>query len=149
MKDNEILYMKEAIKEAMKAYNSGEIPVGAVIVNNGNIIARAHNMKETKMCAVKHAEIIAIERACAKLNNWRLIGCTMYVTMLPCPMCASAINQSRISNIYYGTVPDYAEKEAVEKILSDKNYGLPVKLSGSILEQDCGKLLKQFFVEKR
>ena len=141
--------MKLALAEAEKAYIKGEIPIGAIIVQNDKIIARGHNLKENSYCAVKHAEIIAIEKACAKLKNWRLIGCTMYVTMFPCPMCASAINQSRLSNIYYGTIPEYAEKEVVEKILSDKNYGLPVNLCGSVLNDDCGKLLKQFFAEKR
>ena len=141
--------MKLALAEAEKAYIKGEIPIGAIIVQNDKIIARGHNLKENSCCAVKNAEIIAIEKACAKLKNWRLIGCTMYVTMFPCPMCASAINQSRLSNIYYGTIPEYAEKEVVEKILSDKNYGLPVNLCGSVLNDDCGKLLKQFFAEKR
>lgn len=149
MENKNIYYMKLALAEAEKAYIKGEIPIGAIIVQNGKVIARGHNLKENSCCAVKHAEIIAIEKACAKLKNWRLIGCTMYVTMFPCPMCASAINQSRISNIYYGTIPEYAEKEVVEKILNDKNYGLPVNLCGSVLNDDCGKLLKQFFAEKR
>lgn len=142
-------YMNEAIKEAIKAYEVGEIPIGAVIVKNDVIIARAHNLKEKAKCAVKHAEIIAIEIACGKLENWRLIDCEMYVTMFPCPMCASAINQSRISKIYYGAMPKYADKQLVEKILNDKNYGLAVDIDGPILEIICGKLLSEFFIKKR
>ena len=83
MENKNIYYMKLALAEAEKAYIKGEIPVGAIIVQNGKVIARGHNLKENSCCAVKHAEIIAIEKACAKLKNWRLIGCTMYVTMFP------------------------------------------------------------------
>lgn len=146
---NDEYYMNIALKEAKKAYLKDEIPIGAVIVKNNKIIARGYNLKESKKNVVKHAEIIAIEKACTKLNNWRLLDCTIYVTMFPCPMCASAINQSRISRIVYGTIPEYVDKNVVEKIISDKNYGLPVKITEKILENECLKLLKKFFVEKR
>lgn len=146
---NDEYYMNIALKEAKKAYLKGEIPIGAVIVKNNKIIARGYNLKESKKNVVKHAEIIAIEKACTKLNNWRLLDCTIYVTMFPCPMCASAINQSRISRIVYGTIPEYVDKNVVEKIISDKNYGLPVKITEKILENECLKILKKFFVEKR
>ena len=142
-------YMKIALKEAIKSYKKGEVPIGCVIVYKNKIIAKTHNLKEKKKNSLYHAELIAINKATKKIKNWRLDGCDIYVTMQPCPMCASAINQSRLSNIYYGTIPEYAEKEVVEKILSDKNYGLPVNLCGSVLNDDCGKLLKQFFAEKR
>lgn len=108
--NDDIKFMKIALEEAQKAFKKGEIPVGAVIVKDGIIVSKAHNLKETKNNAIKHAEIIAIEKACAKLHNWRLIDCDMYVTLFPCPMCASAINQSRIKKIVYGTIPYYAEK---------------------------------------
>ncbi len=142
-------YMTIALKEAKKAYDKGEIPVGSVVVKNNKIIAKAHNLKENKNCVIKHAEIIALEKASQKLKNWRLLDCEIYITMYPCPMCASAIHQSRVSKIIYGTIPEYAEKNVVEKILNDKNYGLPVSIVGGVLENDCGKLLKDFFLKKR
>ena len=147
--DNDIKYMKIALKEAQKAYNKGEIPIGAVIVKDDNIIAKAYNLKESKQQSTKHAEIIAIEKASKKLNNWRLLDCTLYVTMFPCPMCASAINQARISRLIYGTIPEYADQQTVNKILSDKNYGLPVDKTGGILEKECLELIQKFFVKKR
>ena len=142
-------YMKIALKEARKAFSKGEIPVGAVIVQNGKIIARAHNLRESKQNVIKHTEIIALEKACAKLKNWRLIGCSIYVTMFPCPMCASAINQSRISKLVYGTIPEYAEKDIISFILNDKNYGSSVEICEKVMEDECTKLLKEFFLGKR
>jgi len=147
--NNDIKYMKLALKEAQKAYNKGEIPIGAVIVKDDNIIAKAYNLKESRQQSTKHAEIIAIEKASKKLNNWRLLDCTLYVTMFPCPMCASAINQARISRLVYGTIPEYADQQTVYKILSDKNYGLPVDKTGGILEKECLELIQKFFVKKR
>ena len=135
-------YMKEALKEAKKAYDKLEIPVGAVIVKDGKIIARAYNQKETKFDTTKHAEILAIQKASKKLKSWRLIDCEMYVTLEPCPMCGWAILQSRIKNIYFGSY--------------DVNYGAfssadLLKLSqtkpniyGGICEEECDKLLKKF-----
>ena len=93
-------FMKEALKEAKKAYKKLEIPVGAVIVKDGKIIARGHNLKETKEDTTKHAEIIAIQKASKKLSAWRLIDCEMYVTLEPCAMCAGAIINSRIKKVY-------------------------------------------------
>ena len=119
---DDIYYMKEALKEAALAFKKNEIPVGVVIVKDGKIVARAHNMKEKKANATKHAEIIAISKASRKLKNWRLIDCIMYVTMIPCPMCASAINQSRMKKIIYGTMPEYANKKLIKEILCDKKY---------------------------
>lgn len=141
--------MNLALKEAEKAYIKGEIPIGAVIVKNGKIISRGYNLKESKNNTIKHAEIVAIEKACAKLKNWRLIDCTIYITMFPCPMCASAINQARISKIVCGTIPEYVDKDIVYKIISDKNYGSPVEIKENVLESTCAKLLKDFFIEKR
>lgn len=147
--NNDIFFMKKALNEAKKAFYRGEIPIGAIIVKNGKIISSGYNLRESRKISTKHAEIIAIEKACKKLNNWRLINCTIYITMLPCPMCASAINQSRISKIVYGTVPDYANMASIKKILNDKFYGSPVKIAGPILENDCAEILKKFFREKR
>lgn len=146
---NDEYYMNLALKEAEKAYLKGEIPIGSVIVKNGKVVAKSHNLKESKCDVTKHAEIIAIEKACAKFKNWRLINCTIYVTMFPCPMCASAINQARISKIVYGTIPDYADKTVINEILNDKNYGLPVEIVGNVCEESCKKIIKNFFAEKR
>ena len=96
-------FMKEALKEAKKAYDKDEIPVGAVIVKDNKIIARAHNLKEGKNNAICHAEILAIQKACKKLDSWRLLDCEMYVTLEPCSMCAGALINSRIKKIYIGT----------------------------------------------
>ena len=147
--NNDIYFMNIALKEAKKALKKGEVPIGAVIVKKGEILAKAHNLKETKKSVTKHAEIIALERACSKIKNWRLIDCTIYVTMFPCPMCASAINQARISKIVYGTVPEYVDNFVIEKILNDKNYGSPVEIVGNVMSDNCAKLLKEFFVKKR
>lgn len=146
---NDVYFMNLALKEAKKAYNRGEIPIGAVIVKNGKVVSKAHNLKESKQIVTKHAEILALEKACLKLKNWRLIDCVIYVTMFPCPMCASAINQSRISKIVYGTIPEYVNETVVNNILNDKNYGSPVEIVGDVLSDNCAKLLKKFFVEKR
>ena len=146
---DDIYFMKEALKEANKAYKKNEIPVGAVIVKNNKIIGRGYNLKEKKHSAIRHAEIIAIESASKKNKNWRLIDCTMYVTMLPCPMCASAINQSRISKVVYGTVPNDKNIENIYKILNSKEYGTPVEIVENVLTDKCYKLIKQFFDKKR
>lgn len=99
-------YMAAAIEEAQKAFSIGEIPIGAVIVYNDEIIARAHNRRELDFDATAHAEILAIKEACSRLNRWRLTGCSLYVTIEPCPMCAGAIVNSRLDRIVYGS-PDY------------------------------------------
>lgn len=146
---DDIYFMNEALKEAKKAFDRGEIPVGCVIVKNGEIVSRGYNLRESKMIVTKHAEIIAIEKACAKLKNWRLLDCIIYVTMFPCPMCASAINQSRISKLVYGTIPEYAERDMVIKILENRNYGNSVEIVENILKGECTELLKKFFAKKR
>ena len=97
-------FMKEALKEAKKAYDKLEVPVGCVIVKDGKIVARAHNLKESKKDTTKHAEILAIQKASKKLDAWRLLDCDMYVTLEPCSMCAGAIVNSRIRNLYIGTM---------------------------------------------
>lgn len=146
---NDVYYMSLAIDEAKKAYKRGEIPIGAIIVKNDRVISRGYNLKESKKKTTKHAEIIAIEKACVKLKNWRLMDCIIYVTMYPCPMCASAINQARISKVVCGTIPDYAEKTIVEKILNDKNYGSPVQIVENVMSEESTLLLKKFFAKKR
>ncbi|EJT5939601.1 TPA: nucleoside deaminase [Clostridium perfringens] len=138
-----------ALEEAEKAREKGEVPVGAVIVKNGEIIARAHNLKETLKDPTAHAEILAIREACNKLNNWRLHGCEMYVTLEPCPMCAGAILQSRLSKIYIGTFDDTTGAAgSVVNIL--QNYNLNYFLE-VVWENDdkCSKILTNFFKDRR
>ena len=141
--------MLEALKEAEKAYLNGEVPIGAVIVENKKIIARAHNTKDIENCAIRHAEINAIEIASKYKKNWRLNDCIIYITLFPCPMCASAISQSRISKVVYGAKSDNVNLEIVDKIFYDNIYGNSVEIYGQILEEKCGNLLRKFFNEKR
>ena len=138
--------MKEALKEAKKAYKKEEVPVGAVIVKNGKIIARAHNIKETKKNAIGHAEILAIQKACKKLNAWRLLDCEMYVTLEPCSMCAGALINSRIKKIYIGT--DDLKTGAcgsVLNLLEDYPFNHKIEIKKYILKEECENLLKDFF----
>ena len=138
--------MKEAIKEAKKAYEKLEIPVGAVIVKNGKIIARAHNLKETKKTVTAHAEILAIGKANKKLKNWRLLDCDIYVTLEPCQMCMGAIISSRIKNIYIGTLdPKKKQKIDIEKY--KKEYGVNIK--AGIMKEESEYILKDFFKKLR
>ena len=139
-------FMKEDLKEAKKAYDKLEVPVGAVIVKNGKIIARGYNQKETKKDTIKHAEIIAIEKASKKLDSWRLNDCEMYVTLEPCPMCAGAIINSRIKKIYIGTLDE--KTGAVGSVLdlfSDYTFNHKVEVEKGIMQKDCEKILKDFF----
>ena len=143
-------FMKEALKEAQKAYNKLEVPVGAVIVKDGKIIARAHNLKETKFDTTKHAEILAIQKASKKLNSWRLIDCEMYVTLEPCTMCAGAIINSRIKKVYIGTMDE--KTGAVGSVLNlfeDYKFNHKVESQTGILAQECEEILKKFFKELR
>ena len=138
--------MKEALKEARKAYKKEEVPVGAVIVKDGKIIARAHNIKETKKNAVGHAEILAIQKACKKLNSWRLLNCEMYVTLEPCSMCAGALINSRIKKIYIGTDdPKTGACGSILNLLKDYPFNHNVEIEKYILKEECEHLLKDFF----
>ncbi len=133
-------YMKIAIKEANKALNKEEVPVGAIIIKNNKIIAKAHNKKEKLNDSTKHAEIIAISKACKKIKNWRLDDCILYVTMEPCMMCSGAIEQSRIKKIVYGT--------------KNKNYGYTenlknIEIISQICEKECKNLVQTFFKKRR
>ena len=142
--------MKEAIKEAEKAYQKLEIPVGAVIVKDGKIIARAHNQKETKFDTTKHAEISAIQKASRKLKSWRLIDCEMYITLEPCTMCAGAIINSRIKKIYIGTEDE--KTGAVGSVLNlfeDYKFNHKVEYKKGIMKNECENILKRFFKNLR
>ena len=143
-------FMKEALKEAEKAYSKLEVPVGAVIVKDGKIIARAHNQKESKTDTTKHAEILAIQKASKKLKSWRLIDCEMYVTLEPCTMCAGAIIHSRIKKVYIGAMDE--KTGAVGSVLNlfeDYKFNHKPEVEKGILKEDCESLLKQFFKELR
>ncbi len=142
-------YMDIAYEEALKALNLGEIPVGCVIVYNDEIIARSYNMKEINNCSIDHAEIIAIREASDKLNNWRLDECDIYITLSPCPMCSSAIKQSRIRNIYCGIKNDTYDEKLILDILSSTDNNKVVNIDFNIDKSRCGKLLKKFFKLRR
>ena len=142
-------FMIEALNEAKIAYELGEIPVGSVLVYNNEIISRSHNTRNFDNKILGHAEINTINEASSKKNNWRLENCIMYVTLLPCPMCAAAINQSRIKRIVCGTVPKQADYQLIYNILNDNSYGKPVEIITGVLEDECSDLLKKFFLEKR
>lgn len=135
-------FMEEALKEAKKAYEKLEIPVGAVIVQNGKIIARAHNLKETKQTALAHAEILAIQKANKKLKNWRLLDCEMYVTLEPCEMCMGAITSSRIKKIFIGTT-DPKKQEKIDTQKYYERYGIEIEVG--ILQEESEYILKEFF----
>ena len=138
--------MREALKEARKALEIEEVPVGAVIVKDGKVIARAHNTKETKKDATCHAEILAIKKACKKLNSWRLLDCEMYVTLEPCTMCTGALVNSRIKKLYIGTDdPKTGACGSVLNILQDYKFNHKIELEKYILKEECEKLLKDFF----
>lgn len=149
MKDNEY-YMKLALKEARKAYKHNEVPVGAIIVSNGKIIAKGNNQRENSGDVTKHAELITIRKASKKKKDWRLNDCTMYVTLFPCPMCASAIVQSRISKLVIGTsTMDLKNKEIVNLIFLDSIKNKKIILEENVLENECSDILKSFFKMQR
>lgn len=143
-------YMKEALREAKKAYDKLEVPVGAVIVKDGKIIAKAHNLKETKTDTTKHAEILAIQKASKKLNSWRLLDCEMYVTLEPCSMCAGAIINSRIKKIYIGAMDEKTGAAgSVLNLFEDYIFNHKVEIKKDILKEECENILKKFFKELR
>ena len=143
-------FMKEALKEAKKAYDKLEVPVGCVIVKDGKIIARAHNLKESKKDTTKHAEILAIQKASKKLEAWRLLDCDMYVTLEPCSMCAGAIINSRIRNLYIGTMDKKTGAAgSVLNLFEDFTFNHKVIVETGILQTQCEKILKDFFKELR
>jgi len=144
------LWMKEAIAEAKKAERLGEVPIGAVVVKEGVIIGRGHNLRETQHNPVSHAEIIAIQQASQALNAWRLLDCTLYVTLEPCPMCAGAIVQSRIKRVVYGTSdPKAGCAGTLMNLLQEPRFNHETELTGYVLQTECANLLTEFFRELR
>lgn len=143
-------FMKEALIEAEKSLVFDEVPVGAVIVRNEKILARAHNLKNKSNSSLAHAEILAINKASKKIQNWRLNDCDIYVTLEPCPMCASAIKQSRIKNIYYGVESTNMNNHKIfEMICENKDNNSPVKYYSGLKKNECLILLSEFFTRKR
>lgn len=138
----DIYYMKLALKEANKALKRNEVPIGAIIVKEGKIIAKAYNRKTLDNIATYHAEIIAIQKACKKLKTWYLDECTLYTTVEPCQMCTGAIIQSRISKVAYGT-----KNEAFGQLSKEKN--LKIKVIDNILKEECSNILSNFFKKQR
>lgn len=146
---NEV-FMKEAIKLAKKASFKNEVPVGAVIILNNKIIAKAYNKKESTKCCINHAEIIAIKKATKKLKNWRLVDCELYVTLEPCPMCASAIKQSRISKVYCGLEKnDLRNQEIIKKIFTVDKTNPSVEYKAGYFNEEILKIMSLFFKNKR
>lgn len=148
--EEKIKFMKEALKEASKSYKKEEIPVGAVIVKDNKIIAKAHNLKETKHDCTNHAEILAIKKACKKLNSWRLTGCTMYVTLEPCFMCTGALILSRIDKVVIGTMDEKTGAcGSVLNLSKDYKFNHVLDIETGILENECKTMIQQFFKELR
>ena len=150
---NDYEYMLLALEEAKKAYDEGEVPVGAVIVKDDNVIAKAYNTKEKNKCSLEHAELSVIKLACGKLDNWRLIGTTIYVTLEPCPMCASAIKQSRINRVVYLLDNnDINTSKIVNEIFSLHDANAPVekvKLDISKFNEEDIDIISEFFRKRR
>ena len=139
-------FMALAIEEAKKAFDKKEIPIGAVIVKDGEVIARAHNLKETLNNAIYHAEILAIKDACDFLGTWRLTGCTIYVTIEPCPMCAGAILQSRIKRVVIGAMDTKSGAcGSVINLLNNPGFNHQAEIETGILEEECSQLMGKFF----
>ena len=142
-------YMRLALREAEKAARRDEVPVGAVVVREGKVIARAYNRRETDKNPCAHAELLAIEKAAKKLGGWRLLGCSLYVTLEPCPMCAGAIVNSRIEAVYFGA---FDPKAGCFGSICDF-IELPLnhhpKILGGVLERECAAVLKEYFRQKR
>ncbi|MBQ9267051.1 MAG: nucleoside deaminase [Clostridia bacterium] len=143
-------FMKLALKEAKKAYEKQEVPIGAVIVKDDIVIAKAHNLREVKNQACAHAEILAIEKACKKLDNWRLEECDMYVTLEPCAMCAGAILNARMRNVYIAAKePRSGACGSQINLFEDYVYNHKVHYETGILEEEARTLMQSFFKERR
>lgn len=144
------LFMRRALREAEQALAEDEVPVGAVIVCDGQVIASAHNGREQLHDPTAHAEMVAITQAAAALQSWRLDACTLYVTLEPCPMCAGAILQARISTVVFGALdPKAGAVQSLYQLLSDARLNHRCQLVSGILAEECGSILTRFFVEKR
>ena len=142
-------YMKSALKEAQKAALKDEVPVGAVIVKDGKIISRGHNLRENKKDPSAHAEFICMLKAAKKLNGWRLLGCTLYVTIEPCPMCAGLIINSRIPRVVFGAHDKKAGAFGSIYNLNEGKLNHVCEITSGVLESECSEIIKTYFKEKR
>lgn len=142
-------YMALAISEAQKAHEIDEVPIGAIIVHNGGIIARAHNRRETDRSPLSHAEILAIRDASEYLGGWRLLNCTLYVTLEPCPMCAGAIVNARIPRVVFGAYDKKAGAFGTLYNLAEGKLNHTPEITGGILKTECAALLSNYFRQKR
>ena len=147
---SDLFWMNEALGLAREAAKIGEVPIGAVVVLGDEIVASAHNLRESKPCPVAHAEMLAIQAAASKLGQWRLNECTLYVTLEPCTMCAGAIVLSRLRQVVYGaTDPKAGAVKSVYQVLDNPRLNHHPVVVGGILEKECSEILSNFFAEKR
>lgn len=140
------LFMQEAISEALKAEQIGEVPIGAIIVVDDQIVSRAHNLRESEQRSIAHAELLAIDEACKATGSWRLEDAVLYVTLEPCPMCAGAIVLSRVKKVVFGAYdPKGGCAGTLMNLLDDERFNHQSEVIGGVLENECGELLSQFF----
>ena len=150
MQSNDEKYMKEAVRQAKKAYGIGEVPIGCVIVYEDKIIGRGYNRRTVDKNTLAHAELIAIRKACKKIGDWRLEGCTMYVTLEPCQMCSGAIVQSRIPRVVIGCMnPKAGCAGSILNLLQVEEFNHQTELTKGVLEEECSQMMKAFFKELR
>ena len=140
--------MKAALRCARKAFDEGEVPIGAVVVLDGKIIARGHNRRTKRQIATAHAEIEAIEKACKKLKSWRIPECELYVTLEPCPMCMGAALNARIRKIYFGA-PEDKGRSLTQEIASANLLNHTLEIEGGVMEEECARILSEFFSSMR
>ncbi|SFF35103.1 tRNA(adenine34) deaminase [Paenibacillus catalpae] len=139
-------WMRLAIEEAKKAEQIGEVPIGAILVKDGEIVGRGYNLREINHDPTAHAEMVAIREACERLGAWRLLDCTLYVTLEPCPMCAGAIVQSRVKRVVYGTGdPKAGCAGTLMNLLQEPRFNHETELTSGILQTECAELLTNFF----
>jgi tRNA(adenine34) deaminase len=147
---DDFFFMRQAIEEAQKAVEVDEVPIGAVVVMGDRVIAGAHNLRETLQDATAHAELLAIREACEKLGTWRLIGCSLYVTLEPCPMCAGAIILSRVDRVVFGAKdPKGGACGSLINLPADERFNHRPEVVAGVLADECGDMLKKFFQAKR
>ncbi|HYG58632.1 MAG TPA: tRNA adenosine(34) deaminase TadA [Symbiobacteriaceae bacterium] len=143
-------FMREALKEAQASAEAGEVPIGAVVVKGGQVIARAHNLRELAHDATAHAEILAIRQAGQVLGGWRLAECTLYVTIEPCPMCAGALVQSRVEHLVYGADdPKGWADRSLREIVQNPGLNHRMEVTAGILAAECGEVMRTFFRARR